>query len=419
MNTIAVPLTINWKKNLFFVWISQFLAMIGFGCCMPFIPLYLREHFHIVDNQLRGFYVSLFYLAGITSLCIATAVWGMLADRFGRKLMLLRASYGAALLYPLLVFAPNFQVMLLIRFLCSFFSGTVNPAQTLLVCTTPPEKHGFVLGTVSTALWSGNMVGYLTGGMIVHYFGYRTAFLSCGVIYLASGLLVHLFVKDNFRRRTVKKEQKREKHSFRELMSPAVLWLLIMFLLMGVARRIEEPFLAMQVELVNGIGSAAFYTGITSAAAALGGIFSGIIMGHLCDRILPRRLALPVLLVSGSATLAHAFSGNIQTLIFARFLAYLAAGGLQPIFQVMLAKITAPERRGTYFGWSGSFSTAGGIISSLLSGGIAYYIGIRGIFITAALIFFLMIPLMFPTVRASKAEYVCDPDATGRDLEKA
>ena len=419
MNTIAVPLTINWKKNLFFVWISQFLAMIGFGCCMPFIPLYLREHFHIVDNQLRGFYVSLFYLAGITSLCIATTVWGMLADRFGRKLMLLRASYGAALLYPLLVFAPNFQVMLLIRFLCSFFSGTVNPAQTLLVCTTPPEKHGFVLGTVSTALWSGNIVGYLTGGMIVHYFGYRTAFLSCGVIYLASGLLVHLFVKDNFRRRTVKKEQKREKHSFRELMSPAVLWLLIMFLLMGVARRIEEPFLAMQVELVNGIGSAAFYTGITSAAAALGGIFSGIIMGHLCDRILPRRLALPVLLVSGSATLAQALSGNIQTLIFARFLAYLAAGGLQPIFQVMLAKITAPERRGTYFGWSGSFSTAGGIISSLLSGGIAYYIGIRGIFITAALIFFLMIPLMFPTVRASKAEYVCDPDATGRDLEKA
>lgn len=394
MNTIAVPLTINWKKNLFFVWISQFLAMIGFGCCMPFIPLYLREHFHIVDNQLRGFYVSLFYLAGITSLCIATTVWGMLADRFGRKLMLLRASYGAALLYPLLVFAPNFQVMLLIRFLCSFFSGTVNPAQTLLVCTTPPEKHGFVLGTVSTALWSGNMVGYLTGGMIVHYFGYRTAFLSCGVIYLASGLLVHLFVKDNFRRLTVKKEQKREKHSFRELMSPAVLWLLIMFLLMGVARRIEEPFLAMQVELVNGIGSAAFYTGITSAAAALGGIFSGIIMGHLCDRILPRRLALPVLLVSGSATLAQALSGNIQTLIFARFLAYLAAGGLQPIFQVMLAKITAPERRGTYFGWSGSFSTA-------------------------ALIFFLMIPLMFPTVRASKAEYVCDPDATGRDLEKA
>ena len=32
---------INWKKNLFFLWLSQFLAMIGFGCCMPFIPLLL------------------------------------------------------------------------------------------------------------------------------------------------------------------------------------------------------------------------------------------------------------------------------------------------------------------------------------------------------------------------------------------
>ncbi|MEI3003682.1 MAG: MFS transporter [Victivallales bacterium] len=366
-----------------------------------------------------GFYVSLFYLAGITSLCIATTVWGMLADRFGRKLMLLRASYGAALLYPLLVFAPNFQVMLLIRFLCSFFSGTVNPAQTLLVCTTPPEKHGFVLGTVSTALWSGNMVGYLTGGMIVHYFGYRTAFLSCGVIYLASGLLVHLFVKDNFRRLTVKKEQKREKHSFRELMSPAVLWLLIMFLLMGVARRIEEPFLAMQVELVNGIGSAAFYTGITSAAAALGGIFSGIIMGHLCDRILPRRLALPVLLVSGSATLAQALSGNIQTLIFARFLAYLAAGGLQADFPGHAGKDHGTGAARHIFRLVRQFQHRRRHHQFPSERRHRRLYRNPRHFHHRRPSSFSMIPLMFPTVRASKAEYVCDPDATGRDLEKA
>ena len=39
----------NWKKNLFVVWLSQFLAMAGFGCCMPFIPLMLKQNLHIDD----------------------------------------------------------------------------------------------------------------------------------------------------------------------------------------------------------------------------------------------------------------------------------------------------------------------------------------------------------------------------------
>ncbi|MDD3885450.1 MAG: MFS transporter [Victivallaceae bacterium] len=140
-------------------------------------------------------------------------------------------------------------------------------------------------------------------------------------------------------------------------------------------------------------------------------------IGHLCDRILPRKLLLPVLIVSGAATLVQALSGDIQTLMISRFLTYLAAGGLQPILQVMLAKVTSSELRGTYLGWSASVNTAGGIVSSLLSGGIAYYVGVRGIFISAAMIFLFMIPLIYPTIKASKQEYVCDPNATRKTLK--
>ena len=132
---------IHWRRNLYVVWISQFLAMIGFGCCMPFIPILLRESLNIDNEKLRGLYVSLYYLAGMSSLCVANVVWGILADRFGRKIMLLRASYAAALFYPLLSLAPNFWILVLIRFVCSFFSGTVVPAQTLLVSTTPSSAH--------------------------------------------------------------------------------------------------------------------------------------------------------------------------------------------------------------------------------------------------------------------------------------
>ena len=385
---------VHWRKNLYVVWISQFMAMIGFGCCMPFIPILLRENLHIDNEKLRGLYVSLYYLAGMSSLCVANVVWGILADRFGRKIMLLRASYAAALFYPLLSLAPNFWVLVLIRFVCSFFSGTVVPAQTLLVSTTPPDKHGFVLGAISTSVWSGNMVGYLAGGLIVHYAGFKTAFFTCGAIYLLSAILVHIFVKENFSYTAAKKEK--VKFSFKYLSNPVIVWLLVMFLLMGIARRIEQPFLAMQVELVHGKDGAAFCTGILSAAAALGGVISGVAVGKLCDKYNPQKLIIPIIIFSAIFTLGQAFAVNIEMLTAARFLTYFAAGGLQPVLQVILAKTTSPKLRGTFFGWSGGINTAGGIFCSLISASLVVLTGVRAIFVAAALILILIcLPYFF------------------------
>ena len=409
---------VNWKKNLLVIWMSQFLAMVGFGCCMPFIPLLLKENLHVDDDSIRGLYVSIYYLAAMISLCIATSVWGMLADRFGRKLMLLRASYAAALFYPLLALAPNFWILVTIRFICSFFSGTVNPAQTLLISTTPNEKHGFVLGVLSTATSAGNMLGYLLGGLIVHYYGYTEAFFTCGGIYLASALLVHIFAKEDFNVKLTKKMRSKSPYKFKDVATPAVIWLLVLFLILGVSNRLVQPYMAMLVEKVHHeFKEAAFYTGIASAAASLGGFFSGILIGWLCDRMAPRKLLVPILIFGGAITMAMALSFNIQMLIISRFFAALATGGIHPVLQLVLTKITKPELRGTYFGWSGSLSTAGGIICSFLGGGIAYFSGVRGVYIVSACMLFIMLPMLIPTFAAMRKEYVVDPNATAKDLK--
>ena len=415
MSSDIIPV-VNWKKNLFFIWLSQFLAMIGFGCCMPFIPLLLKENLHIDDPNLRGVYTNIYYLASMVSLCIATSVWGMLADRFGRKLMLLRASYAAALFYPMLAFAPNFWVLATIRFVCSFFSGTVNPAQTLLIATTPKEKHGFVLGVLSTGTNSGNMLGYLLGAEIVERYGYTQAFLTCGGIYLTSALLVHIFAKDDFNVKLAKKQREKDKFKFKDVATPAVIWLLVLFLCFGVSNRLLQPNMALLVEeVIGGIKGAARYTGIVSAAASIGGFLAGLCMGWLCDRIAPRKLLLPILIFSSAFTAAMALSTNVQMLIVCRFLAAFAICGIQPILQLMLTKITRTELRGTYFGWSGSVNTAGGIVCSFLGGTVVWFCGIRGVYIAAALIIALMVPLMFPTIIAIKKEYVTNPADDGKE----
>ena len=70
----------------------------------------------------------------------------------------------------------------------------------------------------------------------------------------------------------------------------------------------------------------------------------------------------------------------------------------------MLSRIITPETRGTYFGWSASVNTSGGIFCSFISGAIAYYANVRIIFVTGAVLLAVMIPLMRPTVLACRKE---------------
>lgn len=67
---------INWKRNLFFVWLSQILSLAGFGSVIPFIPLYMRNVLGVMDDGERGLWVSAFYFGGQLSFCISTPIWG-------------------------------------------------------------------------------------------------------------------------------------------------------------------------------------------------------------------------------------------------------------------------------------------------------------------------------------------------------
>lgn len=387
-----------WKRNLLFVWISQMLAMAGFGMCMPFIPIFMREVLKVEEGS-RGFFVSAFAFAGLTSLCIGTAFWGMISDRFGRKLMLLRANYGAAILFPLLGFAPDVYSLIAIRFLCSFFSGTANPARTLLVSNTPEEKHGYVLGILSTATTSGHMVGYFFGGLIVEFAGYKAAFLSCGALYIISGLLVQFFVKENFSVSEAKKKVKKKLSSFRQIASPVIIGLMILFFIMGMYGRLTQPFAAMLVEFVNGQENAAFWTGMISLSAAAGGLISGCFFGWISEKFSHLKILLFAVGITALATCFLPFTGNIYLLITVRFLAGLLGGGIHPLLLMWLSRSTDAELKGTYFGWSGSIHQTGGIVSTLLGGAVVLYGGICGIYIAGAFLTLLMVPFIFYTLK--------------------
>ena len=389
---------ISWKRNLFVVWIGQLLALSGVSFVLPFIPLYIRERFGIDDEAQRGAYVAAFQFFGMISFCISNPIWGALGDRFGRKLMLLRSFFLNAVTMPLLMAAPGIYWLIAFRALISCFSGTVSAAQALVVSTTPEEKHGFALGVLSTALWSGSVLGLLCGGMIVHFFHYRAAFLTCGALYLVGGVLMLFGVDENFvppKKIRADAEKKRKTARTEGLFNAGLLMLLALLTLLALARRLDEPFLPMLVEKISGHGKAVLHTSFISACAAVGGILSGVLFGSLSDRCPARFLTLPALLIAGAATVVQSASGSVTVLAVSRFITFFAVGAIEPVVLALISRITPPEHRGAALGWSCSARVLGGVLGAALGGAIVIRFRTRGVFLAGGVLMMLLGPASY------------------------
>jgi len=92
---------VNWKTNLVVIWISQLLSIAGFFFALPFGPYYIQE-LGVHDPAKIKFWVALFGAGPPLSLAVFSPIWGTLADRYGRRLMLLRANLGGAIILSLM-----------------------------------------------------------------------------------------------------------------------------------------------------------------------------------------------------------------------------------------------------------------------------------------------------------------------------
>lgn len=130
----------TWKKNLTMVWIAQFFSQIGFAFGLPFAPFYMQEM-----GVTRGnidFWVALFGAGTPLTMMLFAPVWGALADKYGRRKMLLRSYLGGVLVLGLMgvVHAPVYLILL--RLVQGALCGSVSAAQTLVATHTPEEHSG-------------------------------------------------------------------------------------------------------------------------------------------------------------------------------------------------------------------------------------------------------------------------------------
>lgn len=382
----------SFQKNLFVCWFGVFTTSMGLSQLVPILPLYIRE-LGVNEYDKVAFYSGLSF--GITSLLLAffAPLWGQLSTRFGCKIMLLRASFGMAVLTLLLAFVNNVEQIIWLRALTGLISGFISTAVILVATIAPKEKTAWALGLLSTASVSGNLIGPLFGGLFAEFVGIRATFICIAFLLFISFLTILFFIKEE--KINAKKTQQ---ESFSKLNLGFLFMLFMITFIVQVSFNAVVPIMTLFVEQIHHSDSyIAFYTGLVVAASGLSNIIFAAKIGKMADSIGAQKVIIFSLLFCGVMFYLQSIASDIFTLIILRLLLGLALGGLIPCVSALFKKNVSQAKLGLVFGFNQSAFALGNFIGATGGGFIAGALSIEAVFHIAGalLIVFAFLFLIF------------------------
>ena len=105
---------VSWKRTLYFLFFAQVMVSVGFSSIYPFLPLYVEQLGSTTGISIE-LLAGLIYSVQALTMMIASPIWGAVADRFGRKLMVVRSMYGGAVIIFLMTFVTSAEQLVLLR----------------------------------------------------------------------------------------------------------------------------------------------------------------------------------------------------------------------------------------------------------------------------------------------------------------
>lgn len=379
-----------WRRNLFVSLTGSFTIIVAMTLLLPFLPLYVEElgvSGHAAIVQWSGIaYGATFFAAALVA-----PLWGRLGDRYGRKLMLVRASFGMAVAMSLTGLAQDIWQLVLLRVLIGFAGGYSSGSTILVAMQTPKNRSGWALGTLAAGIMAGNLVGPLVGGALPPLIGIRNTFFLAGAVIFVSFLATALLIKEDPRREGQPaplrgKDGKASGWSRIPDKGPVAAMLFTGMLLMFATMSIE-PILTVYVgQLIETRTSVTLASGIVMSAAALGSILSASRLGRLADRIGHWNVITGALLVAALLLIPQAFVTASWQLVALRFLMGLALGGLLPCITTVIRHNVPDAVGGNVLGLSISAQYVGQVVGPLVGGFVGGHFGMPAVFLfTSAL----------------------------------
>lgn len=376
-----------WKKNLFVLSIAVFIAGIAFSEIMPFLSLYINTLGNFSHQQLN-FWSGIVYSGTFIVSAVVSPWWGKLADKKGRKPMILRAGIGMSVVIACMGLVQNVWQLLLLRMLQGVFAGFISNSNALVATETPKTNSGQALGTIASAITAGTLLGPLVGGALTSIFSYRITFMITGGLLLLCSILVLFFVhEDDFKPVTAKKLDKAS-GVIKSLRSPHLIFgLLLTTLIIQAANNSINPIVSLYVrQLLNGHGNVVFISGVIAALPGIATFLVASRFGALGDKIGTHKIIVAGFIAASIFFFLTAFVRNTVELGILRFLVGFSDACLFPQVQTMLTKNSPAAVTGRVFSWNQSAMYIGNIVGPLLGSFVSGMFNYSMVFIVTTVI---------------------------------
>lgn len=375
----------QWKKNTYVLWLAMFIAAICWTMVMPFTTVYLNE---------MGVHESAQFWAGIiisaASFCsmIMAPIWGAVGDRFGRRMMMLRAGFFLALGYVLLTQVQGPVGLLLVRMMVGTLTGFVPMAIALVGVSTPQKHMGYALGIVQTAYPSGAIIGPVVGGVLADITGVRGSSWVAAVFIALATLLVLVQVKEEFAPPPSSKRNLLEDLKV-AAQNPVIVAVIAITGAAQASIMALEPVLVPFVRQIAGANAPGWLSGLLFSLPGVAFIGMAPWWTRRGDKVGFARTVAIGLLGSAVLDLSQAFVTGPWQMGTLRLISGVAGAAIGPGVAALLATAVPRDLRGRAYGLNQSAASAGSIIGPLLGGYIGSYINPRGVFILTATIYVL------------------------------
>ncbi|MDI6754551.1 MAG: MFS transporter [Thermodesulfobacteriota bacterium] len=380
----------SWKRNLYCLWATEFLAALGMSLVLPFLPFFIRELGVSDPGEVKrwsGFvFAAPFLVATFTG-----PLWGWLGDRYGRRAMLIRALVGYGGTSFLMAFANTVEQLLILRLIQGGVSGFIAATLAIAATTTPREKMGYAMGVLQTSLTTGAVIGPFVGGLLADQIGYRHIFFITAGFGFAATILVILLVQENERPPQEMKPSSFFSNFSLVFTSPVLIIIFAVGFIVQTSVMSIQPVLSLFVEMLwPEADHLATVAGGIFAITGFASLISAPYWGKRGDRMGYKKILAITLVGTGITFVPQAFVSHAYQLLLLRFAYGLFVGGILPALYTLTSLNVSAERRGGILGITRSGLLLGNVVGPVSGGFLAASIGIRPLFIFMSALLFIV-----------------------------
>lgn len=371
----------TWKRTVYISLVCVFCTAFGVSQLAPILPLYFHD-LGVQTPEAMSLWSGLATGATYIIVCLAAPFWGRVADKKGRKITLIRSSFGMALCNVLIAFQTTPEGVVLIRLVQGLVSGFYSASITLIASESPIERTGWALGLLASANLAGSLIGPLLGGYIADTVGIRNDFIIVGALMGLAGVLATIFIHENY-----VPQPNPEKLSIRKLKEQipefnSIVALCVASFIYAICIMSLQPVISVYIKGIvpSDTENLAFIAGAVFSAMGIAQLMSSSPLGKLVDKIGPRKVLVVSLIYVGILNIPQAYVSDVYQLATIRFLQGFGLGGMLPALNTYLSSKTPREFTGQVFSYNQSCLFFGYFLGSVGGASLMAWLGFTTLF---------------------------------------